>query len=117
MTRMWKNNRGETLVEVLASILICTLSVTLLFSAVMASVRMDKNAEAADEVFLEGLNKAERQKPANPSDPSDPGDEVTGAAVTVRYIDKSVDPPAIIKDKTIAVTFYGGKGALSYKLP
>ena len=48
MWRKWNDSRGETLVEVLASVLICFLSVVLVFSMVMASGNMDQRAEAAD---------------------------------------------------------------------
>ena len=40
MKRKWNDAHGETLVEVLASVLICSLSVALLFSMVMASARL-----------------------------------------------------------------------------
>ena len=48
MSEKLRNSRGETLVEVLASVLICALSVMLLFGAVMASGRIDLQAQAAD---------------------------------------------------------------------
>ena len=45
MREKLQSTRGETLVEALAAILICALSVALLFSAVMASARMDRLAQ------------------------------------------------------------------------
>ena len=39
------NSQGETLVEVLSSILIASLSVALLFGCVMASAGMDREAQ------------------------------------------------------------------------
>ena len=104
MKRKRKDNRGETLVEVLASILIGSLSVALLFSMVMASGNMDRGAETVDGAFNESLKKAEEQ-----TDPVvDPALVPAGAKVTVANA-------AISKD--LPVTFYGGEGALSYALP
>ena len=36
MNRKWKDTRGETVLEVLASVLICALSVALLAGGIMA---------------------------------------------------------------------------------
>ena len=102
MARKLNDNRGETLVEVLASILIAALSVALLFTAVMASVNMDKTAKAADKALSDSLNAAEGQGT---------GDVYTvpsGANVTISGNSATATPPVI---------FYGGEGALSYALP
>ena len=105
MRRKWNDRRGETLVEVLASILIGFLSVTLLFSMIMASGRMDQSAEEADRTFVESLNKAESRTPADaallPPDPK----------VTV----ENKDAPTAGKAEP-PVVFYGGRGALAYGL-
>lgn len=53
------NCKGETLVEVLASILIASLSVALLLGAVAASANINRQAEASDERFYEALTTAE----------------------------------------------------------
>lgn len=59
-----KNCRGETLVEVLASILIATLSVTLLLSGVTISNQLNRQADTTDASFYETLTAAEtRQTP------------------------------------------------------
>lgn len=55
------NSRGETLVEVLASILIASLSVALLFGCVMASTNMDRDAKKLDKEHYEALTVAEAQ--------------------------------------------------------
>lgn len=106
MKGKWKDNRGETLVEVLSSILIGSLSVALLFGMAMASGSMDQSAKEADKVFNESLSKAEEQTDTSEAD----ADIVpAGAKVTVK-----ADTAA---DAELTVVFYGGQGALSYALP
>lgn len=97
-----REERGETLIEVMASILIMTLSILLLFSAVMASVRINKNAREQDEKFYKALNAAEEQ--------STPADFSIVPASTV-----TVEQPLAGGSAVVGVTFYGEKGALSYK--
>ena len=102
-----KNDRGETLVEVLASVLISALSVTLLFSAVMVSSRIDVNAKAADSGYYANFTNAEIQS----------GTAINTVTVEVKRIDpdtdavlKSVDP-----DKAPSINIYGDNGVYSYK--
>ncbi len=115
MRRKWNDARGETLVEVLASILICSLSVALLFSMVMASGNMDRSAKKVEEDFSESLNLAEAQ-----TAPADPALIPSGAKVEVQYSgkpDKPGKPGKPSSTKQLTVAFYGGRGALSYALP
>lgn len=105
MKRKLRDARGETLVEVLASILIAALSVALLFSAVLASARMDRSAEQTDDAFQASLRAAEEQ---------DKEDAVTvpdDAKVTVKNKDSLV-----LATAEPSVVFYGGNGAISYAL-
>ncbi len=107
MRRKWNDARGETLVEVLASILICSLSVALLFNMVMASGNMDRSAKKVEEDFSESLNLAEAQ-----TAPADPALIPPGVKVEVRNSGKPSS-----STKQLTVVFYGGRGALSYALP
>lgn len=100
-----RDEKGETLVEVVASILIMTLSVLLLFSAGMASVRINKGAKDLDKEFYSAWNAAEGQSTAA-LDTIVPA----GSKVTVAQTSAGATPPA-----EVDVTFYGGEGALSYK--
>ena len=52
-------NRGETLVETLAAILVITLSATLLVQLTMTSTRLNRNVERADGDFRTELAAAE----------------------------------------------------------
>lgn len=96
MVRKLKNNRGETVIEVLASVLIAALSVALLFGAIAASVSMDRSAQKTDTDFYKGLNNAQTQTTS-----------VDTGTVTVSRAGS-------INDAKIDVNFYGGGGALSY---
>ncbi len=103
MKRKWKDSRGETLVEVLASILIGTLSAALLFGTVLASVNIGRTAKAADEAFGTSLKAAERQT------------DVTGNDVIKIAVKRLGD--GITDEKDVSGNFYGGKEAWSFALP
>nr|WP_325204151.1 hypothetical protein [uncultured Oscillibacter sp.] len=107
MREKLNSSRGETLVEVLASVLICALSVTLLFGAVMASGRIDLQAQAADAEYYEALSKAERQDAADKA-PAEPAlsVEVANAGAS------GANPPV----QTVSCGFYGTERLLSYAL-
>lgn len=100
MKRKLKNNRGETVVEVLASVLIAVLSVALLFGAVMASGSMDRGAQKTDADFYAGLSEAQAHKG-------------TPAAVD-KEVEISIGNPGSIASADVSVYFYGGGGVLSY---
>lgn len=97
-----RNNRGETLVEVLASILIASLSVALLFGCVMASSNMDREARELDEKHYNALTAAEGQ---------------TGPAVGNSEVTITNDAITGLLEKTqdVSVGIYGGEGLYSYK--
>lgn len=98
--------RGETLVEVMASILIGALSVALLFTAVTASVRMDRIAKAADAAYDTALNDAEAQTTP-----------VAGTAIVPAGAHKvEVKNTDVTDAAEVGVEYYGGMGALSYNL-
>lgn len=60
--RKCMNQKGETLVEVLASILVCVLSVTLLMNGVAISTKINQSADQQDEKFYQSLSVAERKQ-------------------------------------------------------
>lgn len=100
MGKKLKSSRGETLIEVLASILVGTLSIALLFGAVMASRSMDKTAEDSDKAFYEALSAAEEQTEA--------------VSFTEGMVKVSVQGASPEQTTTIDVDFYGGKWAMSF---
>lgn len=53
LMRKIKNNAGESLVEVLAAILICVLAIVMLFGATMAATNLNQKAETADAALQE----------------------------------------------------------------
>ncbi|WP_325199069.1 type IV pilus modification PilV family protein [Oscillibacter sp.] len=121
MREKLRSTQGETLVEVLASVLVCALSVMLLLGAVSASASIDLQAQAADSEYYEALSRAERQsKTEVPS--SDPGvppradvyDAPSGTKLRVENSEGAfVEIPPGPSDK---LYFYGGKQLLSYAI-
>lgn len=105
MRRKLRDSRGETLVEVMASVVIASLSVALLFGAVAVSARIDRSAQRMDGEYYGALSAAEAQESPMPGEP--------GGTVAVTYREGGVEkalPP-------LAVAFYGGEGAVSYAAP
>ena len=91
-----RSQQGETLVEVLASILIASLSVAMLLGGVAASTALGRQADTADEYFYETLTAAEnRQTPV--------------ADGTVKLTENGISIE-------IPVQIYGGEGLYSYSL-
>ena len=68
MRNKLRSRRGESLAEVLASILIATLSVALLFGGVVTSSHIDVDIQEEDKQYYENFSAAERRDvPAEPS--------------------------------------------------
>ena len=59
MKNKLKSQKGETLVELLAAILISALSVALLMSGVAASIQMIRKSDETDDRFYQALSAAE----------------------------------------------------------
>ena len=104
-------SRGETLIEVLASILIASLSVALMFGCVMVSTRMDERARDVDIQHYEGLSAADAQ-PAPAA-----GTTLPPGTVTVARINPDTD--AALASESVDVELYGTKAgdmfSYSYK--
>ena len=92
-----RSSRGETLVEVLASILVAALSVGLLMAGIAVSVRINRRAEQADDAFYAALTAAEGRTAGTSS----------GAFVTVAEGEKQA---------SLSVQVYGEEGLWSYAL-
>lgn len=97
--KKWKNDRGELMVEVLAAILVATLSVALLFSCISASSQIDGGTEDLDEAHYNALTAADAPGPTA----SPVLDNIT---VTITGNGSSTSP-------TIEV--FGGEGMYSYR--
>lgn len=98
--RKLKDSRGETLVELLAAILIAALSVAVLFTCCMASAEMGRETRDADREYYELLSQAEKQQ----------GDAADTAKVTVAR-----DGGGTATETELPVNLYGGKDLYSYK--
>lgn len=96
-----RSQKGETLVELLASILIATLSVGLLLGGVAVSAKINRQGEHVDKKFYEALTKAEsRQTPAAHGVDANPSVQVKERGETVN----------------IPVQVYGEEGLYAYAL-
>ena len=96
MRGLIQNNRGETLVEVLVSILVAAMSMLLLLGCVTASARLDRQAKEMDSGYYEGFTKADAQA----------AESAGVGSVRIAGDSGEVSPGIII---------YGGGGIFSYK--
>lgn len=103
MKQKLRNNRGETLVEVMAAILISALSVALLFSCVTASFDMDKDAKELDKNHYKYLSAAETKDGASSEG---------GAAKPGKLTIQNTAGP----NGQVDILLYGGGGMWSYGL-
>lgn len=92
------DSRGETLVELLAAILVAALSVALLFTCCTAAASMDRRAKEVDAEHYAALSAAERR--------DTPVADVT-ATVTIEGNGRSVPD--------MAVDLFGGEKMYSYR--
>ena len=117
MREKLRNSRGETLVEVLVSVLVCALSITLLAGAVTASANIDLRAQAADTEYYTALSKAERQSrtPAGGSSEADTYNSLRGET-KVSVTSGGGGSVEIEPDATSKLYFYGTERLLSYAI-
>lgn len=101
------NERGETLIEATASILIGTLSILMLFTGLMTSYQINLAAEKSDASFYQDLSLAEAQ-----DDTSGTGTAGgSGAAVQNGTASVTMGSAQI----TFNVNIYGANGLFSYR--
>lgn len=100
--RKLRHNRGETLVEVLAAVLVSALSVALLFSYVMASSSIDRKAYQMDTAHYEAVSDAD----------GEPEQAGTG---TVTITDTNADPSRRYAPSDFNVVIRGSEGLYSYR--
>ena len=117
MREKLRNSRGETLVEVLVSVLVCALSITLLAGAVTASANIDLRAQAADTEYYTALSKAERQSrtPTGGSSEADTYNSLPGET-KVSVTSGGGGSVEIEPDATSKLYFYGTERLLSYAI-
>jgi hypothetical protein len=89
--RIAKNNRGETIVETLAGIVVCTLAVLILVTATVTAARINKQAEDRDAQL--NVEQLQAEKNVNPL--------ATEGTVT-------------FGGSSLTVTYYGGESMTSY---
>lgn len=92
---------GETLVELMASILIGTLAIALLFGSVMAAGNIDLRTKQSDAEHYDALTAAERQQ--------------TALALTPPP-QVQISNPGNSMIKKLDIDVYGDEGMYSYAL-
>lgn len=100
MLHKLKSQRGETLVETMASIVIAALSVALLFTCVVTSVQLDQTAKQMDEAYYKALTLAETQTAGE-----DGEYPMKSGAVKIEGNGTSISPN---------ISLYGGEGMYAY---
>lgn len=103
------NDRGETLVEVLASIVIGSLSIALMFGCIMVSANMDKDAKALDIKHYAGLTAADARLETEDDDSDAAVYKPTFGNVTISREDLTED-----LSMDLSIKIYGGEGMASY---
>ncbi len=104
--------RGETLVEVLAAVLICSLAVLLLVSYATAAARIDKRTEKGDAAYYAALNAAEAHDGVTAEDSTDPeSSPVPGTPAPGKV---KVTSSASVEHADVDVAYSGGDGVYSY---
>lgn len=98
------DDRGETLIEVLASIVIGSLSIALMFGCIMASSKMDEDAKALDRKYYLALTAADASVVYTEDDTGTDDDDTP--QVTISNETSSV---------SLYITIYGGEGMFSYR--
>lgn len=101
--RKLKSVRGESLVELLASILIGGLSVTMLATLIITAAHLKESAKKRDKEYYDSLAKAEKQE--NVLDGVVP-------PVTVTYKTAT----GVEQTEKIDVIYYGTDDMVSYKI-
>lgn len=105
--RQLQNDRGETLIEVLASVLVVSLSVLMLLGCVVTSSDVDKKAEKLDKAHYNALSQADTQAiPTATVSPFPTPAPTANVTITRDEIAVTVTP---------RIEIYGDAGMFSYK--
>lgn len=91
-----RDNRGETLIEVMAAVVVTALSIALLFGTIMACTKIDQSARQSDQEHYSALTKAEVQNEG-------------AGEVSVTVVNKGNNAQNVLK-----ATLYGEKNVYSY---
>ena len=116
LTRKLHDARGETLIEVLAAVLICSLAVLLLLSYAAAATRIDKSTQDNDAAYYAALNAAEAHTGVTAETRADPSDPpILGSPAPGRVTVSATYPE--VNSVPVDVEYFGGDGVFSYAAP
>ncbi len=102
-----KSQKGETLVELVAAILVATLSVAMLMGGVAVSVRIDKKGKEMDARFYQTLTEVESRK-----------HQVSKAAISVKEngIEQAQIPVHVYGSEKSSGDKDGSRGLYAYEI-
>ena len=95
-----KDPRGESLLELLVSILIGSMSIVLLTTMIVTAVRIDKSADLAEKLYYESLTSAEGMQGTS-----------VNSQVKIEGLKNGTDLGSV----TVNVECFGRDGIFSYK--
>ena len=102
-----RSERGETLIEVLASVLIVSLSVMMVAGSVMASSKVDVDAKRLDEAHYAALSRADAHVTPTPT--------VSPTPTPIPTAQVTIAREGITTTTTVDIQPYGGAGMYSYE--
>lgn len=112
--RKLKSRRGETLTEMLVSIVILGLSISMMVTMIITSTRMTEQTTTKDEEYQNQLSAAEKQ---DGKDGKGEEVKVEDGTVTISPITNPGEPVSKVSPIKITVEIYGNDGSLkSYKV-
>lgn len=104
-----RNSRGESLVEVLVSVLVGSLALLLLASLIAVSARIIKRAKDTDAPYYAALNAAEAHGEVQPNGTVT---NTGGTAGTVKVMEGAT---VVATFNETEIEFFGGEGIWSYR--
>ena len=106
MIKKLRQNKGETLIETMVSLLIAVLSVMMLATAVLAATNVNKQTNEADQKYQSQLKAVEGME-----------ESIKKEDVNVSITFSSTDGAAIYESTTTEVILYGDEDSqfLSYE--
>lgn len=95
-----KSQKGESLVELLASVMIVAVAVSLMYSGIMVASKINQTAKETDEQFYLNMGKTEQKQDKIPDD------ALTERKIIIEYNGLNI---------SVDVDLFGGDDVYSYQ--